>query len=174
MQSHFPLAVSSTTDGTHATNSYHYRGEAVDLVASSPVMYSAAAWVISSGLYRTLLEGIHNPNLSVQNGAQVSPAVWGAATWAEHVNHIHLAASTLSGFSGAGAPTPVTVSTGAQPTGPVDLSPIQDAILGSSMYAVMGPEVDKAATRAHHAYTVSHDTWYRIRGLSTFDKKGGH
>lgn len=91
----FPgLSVSSTTSGTHAEHSYHYQGRAVDIIGDSGTMYSASGWIMSSGLYRRLLEGIHNPNLSVKYGAAVEPySTWGADTWGQHANHIHLAAA---------------------------------------------------------------------------------
>ncbi len=91
LQARFPLAVTSTTDGTHAAGSYHYRGQAVDLSADPQTMLRAAAWIRSSGAYRSLAEGIHNPNLSVSAGQFVSPSYWGSATWADHADHIHLA-----------------------------------------------------------------------------------
>jgi len=105
MERQFPgLAVSSTTDYTHAANSYHYRGEAVDMAADQGTMQRAAAWVLSSGLCRSLAEGIHNPNLSVKFGKQVPSSLWGASTWAEHLNHIHLAIlGALGAVTGGGA-----------------------------------------------------------------------
>jgi hypothetical protein len=105
MQSRFPLAVSSTTDhGTLTTNgnvSDHVSGHAVDLTAASEVMSRASEWVKSSGLFRTLKQGIHNPNLSVNAGAIVPTSYWGPTTWAQHASHIHMAlAGALSGFTG--------------------------------------------------------------------------
>lgn len=90
--------------------SFHSVGKAVDLVGSK--MRAGAEWVKTSGLYKTLLEGIHNPNLSADSGKLVSSGFWGAGTWAEHKDHIHLAASTitqkvkegLKGTDGAGGP----------------------------------------------------------------------
>lgn len=88
---HFPgLSITATTGGTHAKGSYHYLGEAADLAGSG--MNQASQWVLSSGLFRRLAEGIHNPNLSVKSGSAVSPSFWGAKTWADHTTHIHLAA----------------------------------------------------------------------------------
>jgi TP901 family phage tail tape measure protein len=86
------LSVSSTTGGTHADNSLHYTGQAVDLskLGDTAYMNEAAAWIRSSGLYKTLAEGIHNPNLSISEGHGVSSSYWGAATWADHLDHIHL------------------------------------------------------------------------------------
>jgi len=106
MEKYPSLQVTSTTGGTHASNSLHYSGQAVDLAGSG--MDAAAGWIKSSGLYRALAQGIHNPNLSVEGGSLVSPSYWGSSTWAGHANHIHLAATrpwSKAGFkdSSAGA-----------------------------------------------------------------------
>lgn len=86
------LTVTATTNGTHAKGSYHYRGEAVDMASSDySYMDKVASWVQSSGLFRSLAEGIHNPNLSVKYGKDVPSSYWGSSTWGEHLNHIHLA-----------------------------------------------------------------------------------
>lgn len=100
VQRHSGLTVTSTTGGTHAPGSYHYKGEAVDLGGSPGQMAAAVDYIMSSGLYRELAEGIHNPGLSVKNGQVVPPSFWGAETWAGHANHVHLA------FAGAGATVP--------------------------------------------------------------------
>jgi hypothetical protein len=81
------LSVSSTTGGTHATNSLHYSGQAVDLVGGG--MDSIGSW-ISSNLYHDLAEGIHNPTLTVKGGEHVPSSVWGQKTWNDHKDHIHL------------------------------------------------------------------------------------
>jgi hypothetical protein len=86
----FPgLTVTSTTGGTHATNSYHYQGRAVDLGGSTQVMSDAANW-IHANLGKNLNEGIHNPNLSIKYQKDVSSSIWGEATWNNHIDHIHL------------------------------------------------------------------------------------
>jgi hypothetical protein len=103
--SRFPgLSVTSTTGGGHADGSYHYLGEAVDLGGASSTMNAAARWIMSSGLYRQLVEGIHNPNLSVKGGRPQSAMFWGPQTWAAHRNHLHLAAlgGVMTPFGGAG------------------------------------------------------------------------
>jgi hypothetical protein len=88
----FPgLSITSTTGGRHAKNSYHYRGMAVDIGGAPSLMFQAAQW-IGQNIGTALLEGIHNPNLSVKNGRTVAPDFWGAQTWAGHRDHIHLAA----------------------------------------------------------------------------------
>lgn len=87
------LVVTSTTGGGHAVGSYHYDGKAVDLGGDAATMKAAADW-INHKLRSRLAEGIHNPNLSVKHGALTSPlgpGYWTASTWADHVDHIHLA-----------------------------------------------------------------------------------
>lgn len=42
-----------------------------------------------------LLEGIHNPGLSIKNGRPVPPSFWGSSVWAGHANHIHVAAQNV-------------------------------------------------------------------------------
>ena len=89
------LRIGSTTGGTHAANSLHYRGEAVDLFVpySNPQaqrdMDRAAAW-IAQHMTHALSEGIHNPGLSVKDGRTVPPSFWGATVWEQHRNHIHI------------------------------------------------------------------------------------
>lgn len=85
------LAISSTTGGNHVSGSYHYQGRAVDIGGSSSAMYSASNWVKKSGLYKTLAEGIHNPNLAVDSGHIYSGAGPFGAVWAGHADHIHMA-----------------------------------------------------------------------------------
>jgi hypothetical protein len=100
----FGLSVTSTTGGQHAPGSYHYLGEAEDIAGPAGAMYRAAQWIKSSGMARSLAEGIHNPNLSIKNGRSVSPGFWGATTWANHINHIHIAiAGALGRLAGTSA-----------------------------------------------------------------------
>lgn len=89
------LLVSSSTDHsfltTNGNESLHVQGEAVDLsVDDGAYMLQAADWIKTS-LKSVLTEGIHNPNLSIKNMKSVSASFWGAATWAEHKNHVHIA-----------------------------------------------------------------------------------
>lgn len=98
----FPgLSVTSTTGGRHAANSYHYRGMAADIGGPPGLMNQAAAW-IARVLGSSLTEGIHNPNLSIASGQHVPPSHWGASTWAEHADHIHMAVAGALGAGGAG------------------------------------------------------------------------
>jgi hypothetical protein len=90
----FPGLSISSTLRPGDTGSYHSRGMAVDLAGPSAVMRMAAGW-IGRAFGRSLLEGIHNPNLSIKHGRAVPSSFWGAGTWAAHANHIHLAAAAL-------------------------------------------------------------------------------
>lgn len=84
---------------------YHNQGLAADISGSSDAMGRASRYITSSGIWRSLLEGIHNQagaNLSVKNGQRVDPGFWGAGTWAAHANHIHIAlGKMLAGMAGA-------------------------------------------------------------------------
>ncbi len=95
------LSITSTTGGNHVSDSWHYQGRAVDIGGPVPAMYKASEWIKSSGLYRDLLEGIHNPNLSISDGHPVDPSFY-SGVWAGHADHIHLAAAVgaLLGRSG--------------------------------------------------------------------------
>jgi hypothetical protein len=85
------LVITSTTSGSHASNSYHYLGRACDVASGDYALMNRAAKWINDNMLSVLTEGIHNPGLSIKNGARVDPSYWGAATWAEHQNHIHVA-----------------------------------------------------------------------------------
>lgn len=98
MKQHFPLLqVTSTTDHSFLTTSGnqsdHTVGAAVDLASGDyGYMNKAAAWVKTSGLYKKIKQGIHNPNLAIQAGhIQTPPGRFAGHVWAEHANHIHLA-----------------------------------------------------------------------------------
>lgn len=86
----FPgLTITSTTSGTHVKGSYHYKGRAVDISGGDNEMLEAAAW-IKKHLTHKLVEGIHNPNLSVKDHIPVPSSVF-SEVWAAHKDHIHLA-----------------------------------------------------------------------------------
>jgi hypothetical protein len=102
----FGLTTTSTTGGGHATNSYHYRGLAADISGSPQAMARATRYIRSSGIWHSLLEGIHNPGLSVKNGQNVPAGFWGANTWADHMDHIHLALSRAARLFDARVQTP--------------------------------------------------------------------
>jgi hypothetical protein len=87
----FPaLSITSTNGGTHASGSYHYQNRAVDIGGDTATMNRAANW-IHSNVGKNLVEGIHNPNLSIKNQEDVDSSFWDSGTWAGHANHIHLA-----------------------------------------------------------------------------------
>jgi hypothetical protein len=73
--------------------SYHRLGLAADVTGTPQAMARASRYIRSSGIWHSLLEGIHNPGLSVKNGQMVPASFWGASTWGDHVDHIHLALS---------------------------------------------------------------------------------
>lgn len=92
IRAEFPaLQITSTTGGTHAAGSYHYKGEAVDLASGDTALMQRAADWIQKHLERYLTEGIHETGLSVKYGKAVASSYWGTAVWAEHANHIHVA-----------------------------------------------------------------------------------
>jgi hypothetical protein len=94
----FPgLIITSGTGGNHARNSFHYRGDAVDIGGPQGVMDQAARWA-RGAIGGSLAEGIHNPGLSIKYGKDVPSGFWGANTWAAHRNHIHIA---IAGALGA-------------------------------------------------------------------------
>lgn len=111
MKKRWPLLqVTSTTDHGYLTSSGnvsdHTTGHAVDLSSGDyGYMNKAAAWVKSSGLYKQIKQGIHNPNLAIEEGViEDPPGIYAGQTWSEHLNHIHLAVNdALKGaFGGAG------------------------------------------------------------------------
>ncbi len=100
--SQFGLGITSTTGGVHAPGSYHYQGLAADLGGPSASLLRASEYLKSSGTYRSLLEGIHNPNLAVKNGQIFSGAGPFGSVWGNHLTHIHIALKALGAASGGG------------------------------------------------------------------------
>jgi hypothetical protein len=84
------LTITSTTGGSHATDSYHYKGRAVDLAGPTRAYERKVAAWIKRNLTHVLAEGIHNPGLSVDTKKEVPSSFWGGV-WAEHTTHIHIA-----------------------------------------------------------------------------------
>jgi hypothetical protein len=82
---------------------FHGRGMAFDWVPGN----ANAATQYANQIGSQILEGIHNPaawgkQVSWDSGAQVSPSFWGGATWADHVDHLHVAvAKKVAGAVGA-------------------------------------------------------------------------
>lgn len=75
----------------HSENSFHFRGRAFDAAGSADDMRRFAAFV-AENFASGVAELIHNPNGSIKDGSAVDPvSFWGDATWAGHVDHVHLA-----------------------------------------------------------------------------------
>lgn len=108
----FPLLkITSTTGGVHSAHSLHYQGFAHDLAipgaglapSARKVYAEAAQWIMQSGLYQSLTEGIHNSgsvltDMSVADGKKVASTYWlrpgespPGATWLGHRDHLHIA-----------------------------------------------------------------------------------
>jgi phage-related protein len=73
-------------------NDYHGAGQAIDIgwPGNDPAHLAQIAAALGRA-FPGMTEGIHNPNLSIKNGRVVPSSFWGAATWAEHANHVHWA-----------------------------------------------------------------------------------
>lgn len=76
----------------HAKNSFHYKGRAFD-ASGSPTNMAAFGLFLQQQYGGQLTELIYNgtPAESIKNGRTVPPSFWGAATWAGHRNHVHVA-----------------------------------------------------------------------------------
>lgn len=89
--------------GTHARNSLHYLtfpgtdvGRAFDAYGVGAIgrlrMARYARWLRKAHRAR-LTETIYNgcfTKVSIAHGTNVSPSYWGATTWREHNNHVHV------------------------------------------------------------------------------------
>jgi len=74
------------------TGSFHSLGEAFDWVPGN----ANAGTDYANKIGPSILEGIHNPAgwgnmVSWDSGNRVSPSFWGSATWADHIDHLHVA-----------------------------------------------------------------------------------
>jgi len=76
-------------------DSMHYHkfpsgiGRAFDAIGSPTNMRHFARWVRLN--HPNVTEGIHKPNLSIDNGRRVPSSFWGSKVWNEHANHVHIA-----------------------------------------------------------------------------------
>jgi hypothetical protein len=107
LQKRFPLLqVTSTTDHSLMTTSGnvsdHTTGHAVDLAATIPYMAKVVSFINSSGLWKSLKQGIHNPGLAVNRGERVDGPGFFTAAWPQHIDHIHLALVGMLGKVAAG------------------------------------------------------------------------
>ncbi len=85
--------------GQHAPGSLHYltfphssTGRAFDAYGTPHNMARYARW-LRRWHRRRLTEAIFNgryTRLSIKGGVTVAPWFWGATTWAEHNNHVHV------------------------------------------------------------------------------------
>ena len=95
----------------------HGAGDAVDIsYPGNPQSRNMPAAAKIAATFGGISELIHNPNESIKNGRVVPPSFWGAATWAQHANHVHWAMTpqALAGkgvpVSGAGGPVGIVVN----------------------------------------------------------------
>lgn len=76
----------------HTTNSFHYKGRAIDFVGPLANLATWAKYLDEN--YRNRIAELiwagPQPK-SVKNGASVPSSFWGAETWAGHKTHVHLA-----------------------------------------------------------------------------------
>ncbi|MGZ6587117.1 MAG: hypothetical protein ACXVHX_22740 [Solirubrobacteraceae bacterium] len=85
--------------GAHAPGSLHGQrfpgsnvGRAFDAYSYAIRMARFARWVRRAHGHR-MTEVIYNgrfTKVSIKHGQTVSPSFWGAETWAEHRNHVHI------------------------------------------------------------------------------------
>ena len=86
-------------------SSAHAFGDAIDVGSydtgstnPNTPMNALARWLTAH--YHNSYEIIHNPWGSVKQGRDVPASYWGAATWAQHLNHVHWA-ENYPGFKGS-------------------------------------------------------------------------
>lgn len=101
---HFPnwshMYITATTGGTHATNSYHYRGEAIDVGSGSQVYKDQlAAWLYPH--YVNITELLHTKSGDsggwyIKNYRKVAHGYYGKTLDLQHENHVHLAVATTA------------------------------------------------------------------------------
>lgn len=125
------------------TDSLHSTGQAIDY---SPADWAGAAAAVNRA-GPSLLEGIYNPGVhgppavSWDSGSQVPSSFWGSATWAGHMDHIHIAIADGAKVASAAAAKRIKELILQGPDGP--LKNIGQAV------------IDKA-TKAANAYIAKH------------------
>lgn len=98
----FPGSV--LTSSTRNTNDYHGKGMAIDIgwAGNNKAKLDEIGRRLVQ-LAPASAEIIHNNTASVKNGKVVPPSLWGAATWADHLDHVHWAISNLAQLAGGKA-----------------------------------------------------------------------
>jgi hypothetical protein len=86
------LAITSTTGGQHAANSWHYKGRAAD-VAGAPAQMAAFFNAALDRYGRNLLELFYDPLGGIKNGKRIG-AIGG------HSDHVHIALAKGGVFGG--------------------------------------------------------------------------
>ncbi len=73
----------------------HFYGNALDIASGDYGLMNRAAAYVRTRWGPSLKQGIHNPNLSINQGKTVDPSFWGASGWAGHADHIHMALTAI-------------------------------------------------------------------------------
>lgn len=140
-----PHRVSATTNGQHAAGSYHYKGEAVDFTGTKPSVDSSQLLAINQWWAKNygqeLVELIYaGPGgTNIKNGKIVNGmSFYGAATMAEHHNHVHVAATpgSLGNSAGGVAGSSSGGSTAVTPGGTSAASAMNSVAANPSMEEV--------------------------------------
>ncbi|WP_305780005.1 transglycosylase SLT domain-containing protein [Nocardia nova] len=125
VQTHFPGM--TLTSGVRNSADYHGQGKAADFSDGSddtPQMQALAGFIAAN--YPDSLELIHSPFTgNIKNGANVGDGMstYGAATMAQHRNHVHWAVGSPVSEPQARAAAPSTTVTPAAPSDPSNYSP---------------------------------------------------
>lgn len=97
---HSHIYITATTGGTHATTSYHYRAEAIDVGSASQVYKDQlAAWLYKYSSHITELIHTKSSNRAgwyVKNGVRRGKGYYGGTLERAHINHVHLAVKTAA------------------------------------------------------------------------------
>jgi phage-related protein len=125
VQTHFPDM--TLTSGIRNSADYHGQGKAADFSDGSddtPQMQALAGFIAAN--YPDSLELIHSPFTgNIKNGTNVGDGMstYGAATMAQHRNHVHWAVGSPVSEPKARAATPSTTVAPAAPGDPSNYSP---------------------------------------------------
>ena len=139
----------------HATDSYHYRGLAIDASGPQRNMDAFAAW-LERRYGPHIAELIHNggSGYSIKGGKREPASFWGSSTWANHADHVHVALDPsmvrgkgLTGLLGirfrAG-----TKQQGWSPSGAITAAPLLSPFLNEDVTEATSEGVDAAGNLA--------------------------